>query len=181
MAIPSIGQTIVRGRISTYLAANYNAEGSLFGGRKAPVSAVTIAMVTDALNWGNAGGAQTDESLRATANYLIWLCSKWGQEAQAISQGAGGGSVIPAGSTAPSPLDWIVGASSEPLSTGETSVTLTAFIGYNVNFTRGGLPQYTTDPGDGSTYYSWNKNTGLFTLLGTNPGAVLDEPMRIFI
>lgn len=178
MSIPSIAQTIIRGRISTYLAANDTAKGSLFGARKAPISFVSIAMVTDALDWGNAGNAQTDESLRDTANYLIWLCSKWGQEAEAISQGAGGGSVIPAGSTSPNPLDWIIGASTVPLATNETSVTLTQFIGYNINFIRGSLVQYTTNPGDGSTYYSWDKNSGLFSI---SSAAQLGEQMRIFI
>lgn len=182
MSIPSVAQTITRGKISAYLAGNDNSEGTLFGSRKAsPGSIITITMVTNALSWGYDGGAQTAASLRSTANYLIWLCGQYGNEAEYISQGAGGGSVIPGGGSLLTPLDWVVGASSEPLATGETTCTLTDFIGYEVNFTRGGLPQYTTDPGDGSTYYSWSKATGIFTLLGTNPGAVLDEPMRIFI
>lgn len=98
MAIPTIAQTIVRGDISTYLIGNANSTGSLFGGKKAsPFSMVSIAMVTDALRWGSDGGAQTDASLRSVANYLIWLCGAYGLEAEAISGGAGGGTVIPGG------------------------------------------------------------------------------------
>lgn len=182
MSIPSVAQTITRGKISAYLAGNDNAKGTLFGARKAsPGSIVTISMVTDGLSWGYDGGAQTEASLRSTANYLIWLCGQFGNEAEYISQGAGGGAVIPGGGSLLTPLDWIVGASTEPLATGETSVTLTDFIGYEINFTRGSIQQYTTDPGDGSNYYSWNKSSGLFTLLGNAPAAVLGEPMRIFI
>ena len=180
MSFPSIPQTVIRGDISTYLAANYNSRGTLFGGTKAPVSAVTIALVTDALRFGYDGGAQTDESLRATANYLIWLTNMWGQEAQAISQGAGGGTVIPPGTAVPEPLDWVVSGSSSsiaPLKDGDTSAVIPALIGWNIDFTRGGIPQYTTDNGMGSTYYGWNKGTGTITLY--NGAAQLTEPMRI--
>lgn len=93
MAIATISETIELGRISTYLAANNVANGALFGARKAPVSPVTIAIVTDALDWGYTGGAQTEQSLREVANYGIWLFGMYGQQAQAIS--GGGGSVIP--------------------------------------------------------------------------------------
>lgn len=94
MAIPTISQTILRGDISIYLAANNNASGVVWGIRKAaPGSAVTIAMVTDALRWGV--DSQTSEQQRSMANYLIWLIGYYGQQAQAIIDGGGGGSVIP--------------------------------------------------------------------------------------
>lgn len=162
MSFPSVAQAVIRGQVSTYLATNYNSRGSLFGGTKAPISAVSIAMVTDALDWGNTGGAQTDESLRATANYLIWLCNMWGQEAENITQGAGGGSVIPGGgsSAIPDRVDFIVSASSY-LPTGTTSMTLTSFIGYNISFVRGNLDQSTvvTEP----SYFTYNRLSGGFT------------------
>jgi hypothetical protein len=94
--LPTISETISIGRISTYKAANDNAEGALFGKRLAsPTSPVTIAMVTDALEWGNDGGAQTD-TVRQVANYLIWLCGKYALQARAILNiTSGGGSVTP--------------------------------------------------------------------------------------
>ncbi len=180
MAIPTVPQAIIRGDISTYLSANYNSKGVLFGGRKAPISAVSIALVTDALRWGYQGGSQTDESLRSTANYLIWLCNMWGQEAEAISQGAGGGTVIPPGTTVPDPYDWVVStttSSTEPLKSGDTSVVISNLIGWNIDYFRGKVLQQTTDEGDGSTYYGWNKGTGTLTLF--NGAAQLGEPMRI--
>ncbi len=98
MSIATIQQTIDRGNVSIYLAGNNNAKGSLFGARIAsPTSPITIAMVTDALDWGYDGGAQTDESLRAMANYLTWLIGVYGQQAEAILQGSGGGTVVPGG------------------------------------------------------------------------------------
>lgn len=100
MAIATIPQTITNGQISIYLAANDNSLGDLFGGRlAAPRSPITIALITDALSWGYTGGAQSDTDLRETANYLTWLIGKYGQRAQLISQGSGGGTVIPSGGT----------------------------------------------------------------------------------
>lgn len=104
MAIATIQQAIDRGRVSTYLAANYNANGALFGARLAPNSPVTIALVTDALDWGNMGGAQSAQSLREVANYLVWLTGMFGQQAEAIISGGGGGSVIPGGGEVPTPI-----------------------------------------------------------------------------
>jgi len=120
----------------------------------------------------------TNEDITPLGNFLISICK---DAAKAEVNIVGGGALpIVLGTTPPSPLDWVVSASSIPLATGETSVTLTQFIGYsNLNFSRGGTTQYTSDPGGGATYYSWNSSSGLFQLLGTNPEAVLGESMRI--
>jgi hypothetical protein len=100
MANATIAQTIAQGQIAPYLIGNDNSLGNLFGPRlAAPGSMVSIAMITDALNWGNSGGAQAAQDLRSMANYLIWLMGGFGQEAQRISQTQGGGAVVPGGST----------------------------------------------------------------------------------
>jgi hypothetical protein len=184
LIVPS--QAIVVGDISTYLVGNNNALGSLFGKRlSAPGSMVTIAMVTDALRFGYDGGAETEQELQAMANYLIWLCGSFGLQALSISGNTGGGAVVPGGRTLPDPIDWRVSgtaASDAPLATGETSVVLDGtngmpdLRGYNVDFFRGGIPQYTTDPQDGSAYYNWVRTSGLFSV---SIPAQLDEPMRI--
>jgi len=163
MAYPTVPETTIRGDISTYLAANYNSRGTLFGGTKAPVSAVTIAMVTDALRFGYDGGAQTNESLRATANYLIWLTNMWGQEAQAISGQAGGGTVTPINPGGyPAPYDFIVSSSSF-VSDGSPDVHIPLFIGYNVLFVRNGITQSVVP--NGASYYSWDKVNGIMSFL----------------
>lgn len=102
MSIATIQQAINRGQVSTYLSANYNSNAALFPIRIIkPVSPLTISMVTDALDWGynnGSGSAQTDQSLREVANYLIWLIGMFGQQAEAIlGSSGGGGSVIPGG------------------------------------------------------------------------------------
>jgi hypothetical protein len=101
MAIATIQEAIDRGNLSTSLATVDNERGSLFSPRlSSPASPRTILMVTDALTWGRDGGAQTDQSLREVANYLIWLCGMYGQQAQFIlDSGSSGGSVVPGGST----------------------------------------------------------------------------------
>lgn len=100
MANATIAQTIAQGQIAPYLIGNDNSLGNLFGPRlAAPGSMVSITMITDALYWGNSGGAQTAKGLRSMANYLIWLMGGFGQEAQRISQLQGGGAVVPGGST----------------------------------------------------------------------------------
>jgi hypothetical protein len=52
MAILSVPEIIELGDISTTLALNYQANGSLFGPRKTYTAPTTIATVTDALRWG---------------------------------------------------------------------------------------------------------------------------------
>jgi hypothetical protein len=178
-ALLSISKIIELGRVSTYLAANYVSRGYLFGGTIIrPTLPVQIAFVTDALEWGNDGGAQTADSVRSTANYLYWLCGKFQLDAQFIIDGDGGGRLTPLtpGATLPYPLDFIVDDSTF-IVTGQDSTTIAQFIGYNVEFDRNGQPQYTTDPIDGSTYFSWNRITGEFRLL--NGAAQADERFRI--
>lgn len=190
-AIPTIAETIEIGDVSIYLAANDNDRGNLFGKRlAAPASPVTIAIVTDALRW-ELESDPTEDTLRQVANYLLWLCGRYRLIAlAAIGNAQRGGTVVPGGgsggsATLPNPLDWIVSAtatSAAPLATGESTVTLDGtngfpdFRGYNIDFFRGGQPQYTTDPGNGSTWYYWSKASGLFIIYGE---AQADEQMRI--
>ncbi len=195
-SILTVSEIIELGQASTYLSANYVSKQGLFGGTVIkPTPPNQIAWVTDALRFGYDGGAQTDASLRSTANYLYWLCGKFQLEAQQIINGDGGGSVTPtpAGGSLVNPLDWEVGSTATsiaPLAENETSVLLDGtngmpdLRGYNIEFTRGNLTQYTTAPPDGiSTYYSWNRVTGLFTVLAaTFPfgAAQLGEQFRIY-
>jgi hypothetical protein len=178
MAIATIPQAIERGGISTYLVGNANSKDSLFGGGKiaAPGSMVSIAMITDALRWGydDNGGAQTDEDLREVANYLVWLCGMYGQQAQAISEGSGGGTVITGGATAPGQLNFTVAASGTTLIDGQSTVTLNDFIGYNLIVNKNGtaLTQIATAP----VYYTWNSVNGSLTVV---PAAFLGDEFQI--
>lgn len=91
-------------------------------------------------------------------------------------------------SSSPDSIDWKVDVAASglaPLADGDAGVTLDGtggmpdLRGYNINFFRGGIIQYTNDPEDGSTYYSWDKVTGILLLLGPIPEASLTEQMRI--
>lgn len=121
----------------------------------------------------------TDTTLTATARYLYALCGKYGIQASVVAQSAGAVSSLSHSSFIPQPLDWVVSSSSYPLATGEYSVIISQYIGYNINYYRGGVVQYTTDPGNGGTYYSWSSATGLLVLYNGVAGE--GEQMRISI
>ncbi len=167
-------QAITNGFISTHLCVLYNKKQSIFNGGAlaAPKSPVHIQMVSDALNWGYTGGAQTDADIDTVKNYLIWLTGIFGLEA---SESTGsGGSVIPINpSLTPSRIDFIVDGSSF-IPNGGTSKVISQMIGYEISFVRGGLVQSTisTEP----TYISWNKVTGLLTI---TPALVTGELISI--
>lgn len=163
----TIGQIIEIGDVSVYLASNENSRGALFGKKIAsPISPVEIAMYTDALRWGNEDdGDDIDNTvlLRQTANYVLWCCGKYGQQAQNIISGSGGGTVQPSSpSFRPTPLDFIVSASST-IPTGASGATIASFVGWNLQFDRNGITQNTTDVGDGSSYYGWDRATATFS------------------
>jgi len=158
----TIPQVINNCYISSYKAALYNAKKSLFGGGAlaAPNSPVKILMVSDGLSWGYSGGAQTDQALVSVANYGIWISGKFYLEATAVT-GAGGGSVVPVppGGLTPNRIDFITSSTSY-IPTGGSTKTITQFIGYNLEFDRGGVPQSALT--SELSYFTWNKTTGEF-------------------
>lgn len=175
--ILSIASIIEIGKVSIYKSANYVAKGALFGGTVIkPIPPVQIAWVTDALEWGYDGGAQTEQSLRQTGNYAYWLYGKFGLEAQYVIDGAGGGSVTPtpSGGLRPNQLNFTVAASGTPILDGETTVTLSDFIGWNLVLDKNGQPmtQISTAP----IYYTWNRVTGLLIL---NQAAITGDEFQI--
>lgn len=174
-ALLSISDTILIGRVSIYLSSINNSKGVLFGRRlSSPYSPVQISTVTDALRF-QYDGDPTDATLRGVADYLIWMCGSYGLQAQYIISGSGGGTVVPGGSTRPLPLDFIVSASSV-FATGSTGGTIPQFSGWNLDFDRNNIPQNTTDRGDGSSFYNWNRDTATVTF---TPALQADELVRL--
>lgn len=104
----------------------------------------------------------SESTLTQTSNYMLGLCLYVAAAKNITGNGGTIAGVHPIG-TPPNPYDFLVSGSSF-IVTGATTKTITAFIGYNIQFSRGGIVQNTTDVGDGSTYYSWDKNTGTFVL-----------------
>ena len=102
------------------------------------------------------------------------LCGLYGLEAQEVVTSAG--TVVPSStSSAPLPLQFVVAASGTTFIDGQSSVTLTSFIGYNLLFSRNGIPQSTV--AGQHSLYSWNRSTGLMTI---SPAAILDELYQIY-
>jgi hypothetical protein len=111
-----------------------------------------------------AGGVTGYENLsaRGVANYLQWLCGKFGLEAQYYIGGTAGGSVLPIYPNAiPNPIDFTVAISGSFMVDGQSTVIIPSYINYNIIFVRGGIVQPSINLG--STYYNWNKVTGTFT------------------
>ncbi len=166
-AYPTVEETIVYGDVSVGLCANYQGEGVLWGSRVTPpASPMTIAIVTDALRWANEANEDgtivvPETEVRNIRNYLLWLIGMFGMEAKRIISGGGGGTVVPIAGSTPSPIQFVVSASSY-IPTGDSTKTISSFIGYNLLFTRNGIPQ--SDVTSQPTYYEWNKTTGAFSI-----------------
>jgi len=184
--MPTIAEIVSLYPIAQYKAAIDIPSRGLYGG------GVNIELPQKIRNIGNTvkriyDADPNDSTLPLTANFLWTLLGIYGLQALVTEQSAGTiASVVAPPAGLPLPIDWRVSGTASAtavLATGESSVTLDGtggmpdLRGYNIAFTRGGLPQYTTDPGDGSTYYSWNRTTGYFQLF--NGVAALDEAMRI--
>ena len=106
----------------------------------------------------------SDTTLIKTSNHLMGMCL-FSDVAQGIILNPGTtGGTIPG--TVPNPYQFIVDASTSFIIDGQSAKTITAFIGYNLIFVRGGITQNTTDDGSGS-YYSWTKATGSFVCYPT--------------
>ena len=161
----TVDDTVRVGDVSTYLSANYNSKQTLFGGVLSVHSPVEIARATDALRWAlesnSIAALYSDISLRGVANYIVWLCGRFGLEAQNIIGGAGGGTVVPGGGlTAPTPIEFLVTSLTMVVAGGSTG-SFPTFIGFNLLFTRNSVPQsqLISEP----TFYTWNSTTGVFT------------------
>jgi len=117
----------------------------------------------------------SNETLAATSAYLYALCGKYALYAQSIifNPATVSGTIA---TTTPSPYQFIVDASTSFIIDGQSAKTITAFIGYNLIFVRGGITQNTTDDGSGS-YYSWTKATGSFVCY---PAASTGEIFGLF-
>ena len=91
--LPTIQQSINIGKATVFLMGNDYSRGSLFGKRLTNQnSSVLIAYCTAALEWQYDALPATD-TLRGTANYLLWLCGRFRLEAASYT--GGGGSVLP--------------------------------------------------------------------------------------
>lgn len=170
----TINDIISIAKISQYLATMDVTKGALFGRRIAPETPQILYNERKAVEWmyGNNPG---NDSLPMSANYLYSLCRGYNLQAQAILGASTGGSVAPVTpSSIPNAYDFVVTASSL-IPDGSSTVTLTAYIGWNILLVRNGIPQSSVNTGQ--SYYSWNKTSGLLTIY---PQAYLGEQFQIY-
>ncbi len=173
--MPTVSRILQITPPSCMLANNRVAKGALFGPTIDPKLPITIYMVYKVLKTVYDKDPNYT-GVRVVADYLYELIQKYAFRAAAIVDNNTGGQIAPpSGITVPNPYDFEVTDSSF-IPTGDDSVSIDLFKGYNVNFSRGGIMQNTTNLGDGSSYYSWNIVTGLFTIY---PEASEGELFRI--
>jgi hypothetical protein len=185
----SADDIILWGKISQPIAAIGNAKQVSANGESPDKDHdIKLYLVRKTVEWYNDQTTQDADILYTIANYLFALEGVWGVEAQFVDGGSGGQvvPVTPGSTSLPEPIDWIVSATASgtaPLAALSSSVYLNGLngmpnlIGWNIEFTRGSMVQNTTDPNDGTTYYSWNRTTGLFSVL--NGAAQTGERFRI--
>lgn len=169
----TVAQIINIAKISQYLAQVDVANGALYGQRVTPLTPKILFTERTAVEWLY-NLDPTNSSLVQTANYLYSLCRGYNLKAQSVTGGGGSVSpVTPSGS--PSPLQFNVAASGTTFISGQSSAVLTSFIGFNLLFARGGIPQSTLN--SESSYYTWDKVTGTLTV---SPDAVFGELFQIY-
>lgn len=175
--MPTVARILQLAPVACYLASNRVAKGALFGPPVDPRLPIAIFMVHKILKKiYDLDPTYEAVKQRNVADYLYELIQKYAFRAAAIVDNNSGGQIASqTGIVVQNPYDFEVSASSF-IATGETSVTISEFIGLNVNFRRNGLSQNTTNLGDGSNYYSWNIVTGVFTIY---PAATEGELFRI--
>lgn len=158
MAVLTIAEKLAIAEINEYMIANAIQKKGLWGGGINIELPTKIRVIRESIEYRYTLNP-SDTTLEATSNYMLGLCLYVAQ-AKAIT---GNGGVI-AGTTGnvgtPLPYQFIVDASTTFIIAGQSAKTITAFIGFNLIFVRGGVTQNTDDTT--GSYYSWSKSTGGF-------------------
>jgi hypothetical protein len=117
-----------------------------------------------------------EDTLTGTSNYLQAISIMYWQPNKNTDGMLGSGTApIVTGNILPTPYDFEVTGGSFIIA-GQSQKTINAFIGYNVTFNRNNIPQSQVDLGGGSSYYTWNPNTGNFQIF---PAAATGELFTI--
>lgn len=167
MSVYTTQEIINIAKISQYLATAKIAKKGLWGGGEdLRLPRLLYSIRKSVENDYNLN--QSDSSLYQTATYLYGLCAPYNQKAIAILNNGNGGQISPiAPPTTISPLEFIV-TDSSVIPSGSSSIMLNTFPydfrNYNLIFARNNSQQTMVD--NGSTYYTWNKVTGLFQCIG---------------
>jgi len=170
----TVAQKLNIAKISEYLSTAAIKKGGLFGrgiDLLLPQKIYNVRMAIQYLYDGD----PSDDTLVGTSNYLYALCGNFALQAQQV-ENIGGTIATTVGNTYPSPYQFTVAASGTFLIDGESSKTITAFIGYNLIFVRNNITQSTVNDGSGS-YYGWSRETASFTC---TPAVLTGEIIQLF-
>jgi len=151
-------------KVSEYLALNAIAKGGLSGGGQDINLPRKLYAIRKNVEWLYDLDS-SDETLIPTGNYLLALCAPYNMQAANIISAGGGGTVSPINPSVretPLPIEFVVDNSGTFMISGESTVNIPQFIGYNVMFNRNYVPQ--TQVYDvANSYFSWDRDTGDFT------------------
>lgn len=167
----TIPQKLAIAQINEYLITNGILKKGLFGDGINNWLASKIRMIRESVTYRyNLNPADT--SLEPTSNYLLGMCL-YISSARCVEGVIAGVTGV---ATMPTPYQFMVDGSTSFILDGESSKTITAFVGFNLIFTRNGVPQSIVNDGSGS-YYSWTKATGSFVCY---PAAASGEIFGLF-
>lgn len=167
----TISQILNIAKISEYLYVSKIKKGGLNGGGIDLTRPQLIYNIRKAVEYQYNLDPSTN-GLTATSNYLLSICDL----AAAYIVTDTGTVASQSGSTsAPSPQIFQVAASGTFMIDGQTTKSISGYIGWNLIFTRGGVTQSTvlTEP----TFYIWDKVSGI---LICTPQAYTGEQFGIY-
>lgn len=169
----TIAQKIDIGKTSSYIVAEELDNGNMHGGSLDEKQRILLRIVSDTIET-QYNADPSDTTLTKTSEYLLRLSKFKDKAFDDLSGGSGGSVAAISTSLLISPYYFIVSAGSTPMKTGDATHTFTEFIGFNLIFTRSGVPQ--SQVASESTYFSWNRVTGAFVC---SPALVDDELLGI--
>lgn len=173
MAVLTIAEKIRIAKINGYLINIAIKKGGLNGGGIDVDLPLKIRNVRKSIEYRYALDP-SDTTLEGVSNYMLSMCI-YVNEARGIIFNPGTTPGTIAGTT-PSPYQFIVDAGTSFIIDGQSSKTITSFIGYNLIFVRNGSTQNTSADGSGS-YYSWSKTSGTFIMY---PQAYTGDVLGLF-
>jgi len=171
MAVLTVAQKLVIADICEYLAVIAIKKGGLYAAGIPIDLPEKIYNIKTSIQY-RYDTDPSDDTLEGTSNYLYSIC-RFVLQAQNIMLIAGSVSGIVANTT-PSAYRFVVDASTSFIIDGQSSKTITAFIGYDLIFVRSGITQSTID--DGGSYYSWTSSTGGLVIY---PAATTSESFQL--
>ena len=168
----TVAEKIDIGKTSAYLVGEELDNGDIHSDILNEKQRILLRIVTDTIET-QYNIDPSDSTLEKTSNYLLRLC-KFKDKAQEDIASGGSGSIPTTPPSTLNQLNFTVAASGTTLIDGQSSTTISEFIGFNIVVVKNGtgLTQNITAP----VRYTWVKSTGLLTVV---PAAFLGDEFQI--